>query len=185
MNTENDITVREAALEDAAAIWRALDSHREYLSVWLPFVPRMKGVRDEEKFLASVLAEPRERRNTVYVIERAGELCGLAGFVNADPDNRGIEIGYWLLPEYGGRGIMTRCVRRLCLEAVAERNVHRIQIRCAVGNERSNAIPRRLGFTLEGTLRQAQLLSSGEFADLNVYGILAPEVGSWSGGTAL
>lgn len=177
--------MREAALEDAAAVWRAVDSHREYLSVWLPFVPRLKEPRDEERFLASVLAVPRERRNTVYVVESAGELCGLVGFANADPENRAVEIGYWLLPEYGRKGIMTRCVRMLCLKAVRERNVNRIQIRCAVGNDRSNAVPRRLGFTLEGTLRQAELLSSGKFADLNVYGVLAPEVERWNGGPLL
>jgi ribosomal-protein-serine acetyltransferase len=43
-----------------------------------------------------------------------------------------------------------------------------------VGNEPSQAIPRRLGFVMEGTLRHAQRLVDGH-SDLRVFGLLAQE----------
>ncbi len=46
-----------------------------------------------------------------------------------------------------------------CQWAFFEKDFNRIQIRCAVGNQPSNAIPQRLGFTLEGTERDGELLS--------------------------
>ncbi len=171
-----DYTIREALLEDASVIWQAVDSHRDYLVLWLPFVDRLTCEGDEEAFLAEVLSVPYEERNLVYVIEKGEEFCGLVGFVATDTDNRRTEIGYWLLPEYQGQGVMTRCVRYLCLWSVEARSINRVQIRCAVGNHSSNAIPQRLGFQLEGTEREGELLASGKYADINVYSLLKEEI---------
>ena len=58
--------------------------------------------------------------------------------------------------------------------AFGELGLNRVQIRCARDNARSCAIPRRLGFTEEGALRQAEWLID-HFEDQVVYGILAEE----------
>lgn len=175
----SDFYIREAGPDDAAIIWQTIHDNREYLKTWLSFVVALNDVKDEEAFLSSVLAEPYEERNIVFVIGHGTELCGLVGFVNTDVVNHRTEIGYWLIPEYQGRGVMTACVRHLCRWAVEERGMNRIQIRCAVGNQPSNAIPQRLGFHLDGTEREGELLSSGEYADLRVYSILKREVEGW------
>lgn len=174
-----DFFIREATLDDAAIIWQTIYDNRHYLRTWLAFVDQLKDVGDEEDFLRSQLLMPYDERNIVFVIGQGHELCGLVGFVTTDNINHRTEIGYWLIPEYQGRGVMTRCVRHLCQWAVSERDMNRIQIRCAVGNHPSNAIPRRLGFTLEGTEREGERLASGEYVDTNVYSILRREVIKW------
>ena len=58
--------------------------------------------------------------------------------------------------------------------------MNRIQIRCAVGNIPSNAVLKRLGFTLEGTEREGELLTSGEYVNVNVYSILKKEIEQWN-----
>lgn len=174
-----DFFIREATLDDAAIIWQTIYDNREYLRTWLPFVDGLKDVADEEEFLKTQLAAPYEERNIVFVIGQGNELCGLVGFVTTDNVNHRTEIGYWLIPGYQGRGVMTRCVRHLCRWAVRERGMNRIQIRCAAGNHPSNAIPRRLGFTLEGTEREGELLADGKYTDIRVYSILKAEVEAW------
>lgn len=74
---------------------------------------------------------------------------------------------------------MTACVKQLCRWAADQRAMNRIQIKCAVGNLPSNAIPLRLGFQLEGTEREGELLASGHYADINVYSILKKEILTW------
>lgn len=175
----NGITMREVTFEDAGKIYEAIDAHREYLQVWLPFTVGLKSVNDEEEFLNSVLSVPYETRDLVYLIEEGDRVCGLVGFCFSDRNNHRTEIGYWLLPEYQHRGIMTECVRRLCRQAFNSGEVNRIQIRCAAANAPSNAVARRLGFVLEGTEREGQLLASGIYTDIRVYSLLKSEIRNW------
>lgn len=173
-------TIRQATYEDAGPIFEAIDKNREDLRVWLPFVDGLKSVANEQEFLHSALSVPYEQRDLVHILEQGSTVCGLAGFHFSDAANHRTEIGYWLLPDHRGKGIVTQAVRFLCQWAVRERGINRIQIRCAVGNHPSNSIPQRLGFTFEGTEREGELLSSGEYVDINVYSILKKEIEQWN-----
>lgn len=175
---EYSFYLREARLNDAKTIYEAIDSHREYLEAWLPFVTDLTE-EGEKDFLKSTLAVEWEERDIVFMIEQEDAFCGLIGFKGTDKVNNRTEIGYWLLPEFQGKGIMTNAVKYLCRWAIEERGMKRIQIKCATDNQLSDAIPQRLDFTLEGIERCGELLSTGEYADLNVYSILKEEIGAW------
>jgi ribosomal-protein-serine acetyltransferase len=58
--------------------------------------------------------------------------------------------------------------------AFYEYQLNRVQIRCAVGNKKSNAIIERLGFIKEGNTRQAEFLYD-HYVDLFVYGMTADD----------
>lgn len=169
-------TIREVYYDDATPIFEAIDKNRDDLRIWLPFIDGIKSAADEQSFLESFLKVPYEERDPVFLIEKGKEICGLIGFHFSDRNNHRTEIGYWLLPEYRGKGLITQAVRYLCEWAFVEKGFNRIQIRCAVGNLPSNAIPQRLGFTLEGTERDGELLSSGEYTDIHVYSLLRKEL---------
>ena len=64
---------------------------------------------------------------------------------------------------------MTSAVQALCRLAFEEMGMERIEIRCALGNYRSNRIPQRLGFALDRVEVRGEQLFDGEFVDLNVY----------------
>ena len=107
--------------------------------------------------------------NPVFTIRSGDAFAGLIGFKSADSTTRTIEIGYWLRSEFQGRGIMTSAVQALCRLAFEEMGMERIEIRCALGNYRSNRIPQRLGFALDRVEVRGERLADGEFVDLNVY----------------
>ena len=69
---------------------------------------------------------------------------------------------------------MTRAVAALIEHAVSACDLNRIEIRAAVGNARSRAIPQRLGFQEEGTLREAERVG-GAYLDIVVYSLLRSE----------
>lgn len=175
----SNYTIREATYEDATAIYEAIDRNRDDLRTWLPFVDTLTSVADEQSFLASVLQVPYKQREPAFILEKGTEVCGLCGFHFSDFANYRTEIGYWLLPSHRGQGVVSEAVRDLCHWAIRAREIHRIQIRCAVENHSSNAIPRRLGFTLEGTERDGERLVSGLYTDIRVYSILRHEIEAW------
>ena len=106
--------LQEITLDDVASIFTAIDSYRDDLSEWLPFVPKMKSLEDEFGFINQVLSTDYESRSLIFKIERDNRFCGLIGFPVVDTENRRVEIGYWLIPPFRGKGIMITDVRYLC-----------------------------------------------------------------------
>jgi RimJ/RimL family protein N-acetyltransferase len=83
------------------------------------------------------------------------------------------EIGYWLLHGARGRGIATRTARFLA-EHGFSLGLERIEARVFVGNEPSERVLERAGFTREGVLRSLPRRWGGR-ADMVVYSLLPGE----------
>ena len=83
------------------------------------------------------------------------------------------EVGVLIASVARGRGIVTRAVAAMLDWAFTERGVHRVEWKCAPGNEPSRRMAQRLGFTHEGTLREAFPVRD-ERQDLEVWALLAP-----------
>lgn len=88
--------------------------------------------------------------------------------------NRKVEIGYWIAAEFSGQGLVTSACRALIQHAFEEWCLHRVEIHCATTNKKSCRVAERLGFQLEGVLREAQIVGA-RCLDLNAYGLLASE----------
>lgn len=104
-----------------------------------------------------------------FTIRKQDKFIGLIGFKDTDRTNKKTEIGYWLSEKYQKQGIITRSVEKLCDFAFNELGLNRVQIRCAVDNQRSKNIPQRLGFKFEGVERDGELLTGNIFTDLEIY----------------
>lgn len=161
--------------EDAAEIFHTINTQRSYLGPWLPFVALTQELSDTQAFVASVVDAPEESREPIFVIRYQGQFAGIVGFLNTDRQNRKTEIGYWLSEPFQKKGLMSRSVKALLQWAFVTMELNRVQIRCATGNTPSLNVPRRLGFHFEGIERAGELLSSGKYADLEVYSMLRDE----------
>ena len=158
--------LRRLRTEDAPDIFASIDTQRRHLGRWLPFVADTHRIEQTRQVVAGMLADTA---NPVFTLRSGNAFAGLIGFKSADSTTRTIEIGYWLRSEFQGRGIMTSAVQALCRLAFEEIGMERIEIRCALGNYRSNRIPQRLGFALDRVEVRGERLADGEFVDLNVY----------------
>ena len=158
----------------AETIFNCIDSNREFLRKWLPFVDHTQRVRDTEMFIRSIIDKPYGERDDVFMIWYKNEFAGLIGFKDTDFLNYKTEIGYWLAEKMTGKGIALRSAKKLVNIAFRNMNMNRVQIRCGIGNNRSSAIPRKLGFSLEGIERDGER-HSGKYIDLEVYSLLKKE----------
>jgi ribosomal-protein-serine acetyltransferase len=167
-------TLRE---EDAAELFLLVDANREHLRRWLPWVDSSITVEDSLAFIRRDAGNDLAGKGFSLAVEVRGRIVGVAGFNRIDAVDRKAEIGYWLSRDAQGRGTMTMCCRALVGLAFGALDLNRVEIHVATGNDRSRAIPVRLGFSLEGVIREAAL-RSGVFEDHAVYGLLRRE---WRG----
>lgn len=158
----------------AEEVFALVDRNRAYLRQWMPWVAPSYSIEDARGFLKRSIE--RFARDGFFQagVRYQGKLAGVIGFHEPNEMNKHISLGYWLSEDMQGRGLMTRACRAMVNYAINERGMNRVEIRCAPGNVRSRAIPRRLGFVEEGVIRQDQLLYD-TYDDSVVYGMLASE----------
>lgn len=172
---EPQLNLTRITSDDTPIIFNTINSEREHLSKWLPFVEHTKEISDTQNFVDSILSLPEENGIHTFRINKDGQFAGLIGLKETDIDNKKTEIGYWLSEKFQGQGIMTKAVDALCGYAFYTLNLNRIQIKCGVENLPSKNIPKRLGFQLEGIERQGELLTGGIYTDLEIYSLLSQE----------
>ena len=80
------------------------------------------------------------------------------------------EFGYWITEQKEGKGIIMRCISALMDYAIDDMEIERFVIGCALNNQRSRAVAERLGYRLQATIPNGEVV--GEFIyDRVVYGM--------------
>lgn len=164
----------------APTLFALVNCQREYLREWLQWTDSTRTEDDILAFIRRSLEQFASNGGLTAGIWELGQLAGVIGTHAIDWINRKAEVGYWLGREYRGRGIVTEACRAMVKHLLVELELNRVEIHCAAGNGRSIAVPKRLGFTHEGTRRQAHLLN-GRYVDLEVYSLLRSDLSAASG----
>lgn len=171
--------MRLLAEADAEELHALIVANREHLARWMPWAgaQTLAGTRS---FLAGASARLARGDGYDAAILANGSIVGVAGFHYVSWTHRATSLGYWLAASEQGRGTMTAAVAALLRQSFAHWALHRVEIRAALGNARSRAVPLRLGFRQEGVLREVELLREG-YVDHAVYALLEHE---WRGRAA-
>ncbi|MGE7839412.1 GNAT family N-acetyltransferase [Lysinibacillus sp. NPDC093712] len=170
----HELSLRTVTLDDAEAVFALTDNSREYLREWLPWLDFTKELSDTKSYIEGCIAGYEAKSSMSLAIIFRGKIVGIAGFNTINYTNKIAAIGYWLGKDAQGHGIMTKTVQALLQYAFDELQLNKVEIRAAVGNSKSRAIPERLNLTTEGTIRAAEWLYD-HYVDHVVYGMLASE----------
>lgn len=169
---DEEIELQLFQLNDCKRLYNLVNENRNHLRDWLPWVDDMSSHYQYETIIPMWLKQFADNNGFNTGILFQGELVGAIGLHYIDWRNRHTSIGYYLAKNAEGHGIMTRSVQALLNYAFNDLSLNRVEIRCGEGNLKSRAIPERLGFTMEGKIRDGELLYN-KFHDLIVYGMLA------------
>jgi ribosomal-protein-serine acetyltransferase len=168
-----DVHLRLLEDSDAPELQSVVEANRGYLARWLPWAAA-QTLEESEAFIRRTREQVLRNDGFQLAIVGDGGIEGVVGFHSVDWGNRSTMIGYWLAESAQRRGTMTAAVRNLTEHAFTVWELNRVEIQAAAGNERSRAIPERLGFREEGTLRQAERVGD-RFLDSVVYSMLAAD----------
>ncbi|MBH0155215.1 GNAT family N-acetyltransferase [Fictibacillus sp. 5RED26] len=171
--TTDRLLIRMPKPGDGKAMFEAINASLDELKPWLPFAHFEQTEEDVEvnireahlKFLS------REDLRLLVFLKENGNLVASSGLHRINWDIPKFEIGYWIDTRYAGKGYMTEAVQGITEFAANELKARRIEIRCDTQNDKSAAIPERLGFTLEGILRNdaLEIGSTTKLRDTSVY----------------
>ena len=171
---DDDTMLRIYEERHAQEVAEMVDQNRAYLRKWLPWVDNSRTVEDSRAFIRGSLQQFAQNEGLQLGIWYRGKLAGGIGYHFIDWVDRKVEIGYWLGESFQGKGLVTKACRTLITYAFTELGLNKVEIHCATENIRSCAIPKRLGFTQEGILREAQWLYD-HYVNMVIYGLLVRE----------
>ncbi|MBN1119647.1 MAG: GNAT family N-acetyltransferase [Anaerolineae bacterium] len=163
---------------DGAEINKAVLESLDDLRAWLPWVQveQTVAVAEEAVRQAVVNFYTRESMRLSLYRKSDGLLVGSSGLHNIDWTVPRFEIGYWVRNSMQGQGYITEAVTGITNFAFDTLNAERIEIRCDALNERSAAVARRVGYTLEACLcRQSRSADGNSLRDTLLFAMIRSE----------
>lgn len=158
----------------AARIFQTVEVERDHLGRWLPWVHATQGMPDTVKFLQNA-REMFLRGDGVHgAIWHDDQFVGMMALRITSRADRTGHVGYWLSSRAQGKGIVSRLLGCFVAYCFADWKLHRLELHCAVDNERSCRVAERIGFQCEGVLREARLVN-GQFLDMKLFSLLQHE----------
>ena len=172
LRVDDNIVLRLLTEDHSERLYMLIEANRTCLQRWLPWVEDTQTLAATRRFV--------QAGYKLYVNEgglQAGiwfchQLAGVISLNHINHIQKQTEIGYWLGMDFQGQGIMTRACRTLTGYVFDEMEMQHVEIRCAVNNLKSRAIPERLGYEVEGTSAQLDW-SSDHYIQTVVYGMWA------------
>ncbi len=167
------VLLRPYQAGDGQALWEAVNESREHILPWMPWGDQHGTPADSEALVRKWQAKWILREDLALGVwdRETGRYLGGSGLHRINWEVPSFEIGYWLRHTAVGNGYMTEAAWRLCRFAFDDLAANRVFIRCGASNHRSAAIPRRLGFVPEGTIRNDQRDTTGVLHDTLVFGM--------------
>lgn len=170
------LVVRCYQPSDAQLLAESVMENVEHLKSWMPWAHN-----EPEPFEEKVKRVKRFRgmfdlnQDYVYGIFNPEETKQLGGTgLHTRLGANELEIGYWIHKDFVNKGLVTESTAALVRVAFEIIHIHRVEIHCDPGNQASASIPRKLGFTHEGTLR-AKTPFLDRWSDSMIWGLLETE----------
>jgi len=164
------ILLRAIELKNANDLFLIIEESREHLERWLPWVQYVHSISDERHIVEQWIYEMQIRAAIHLCVLFENKISGVISTHQIDWMNQRASIGYWIRKDMTGKNLATAATAVLMNYLFEKLRLHRIYIQAATENEASNKVIRKLGFKLEGILRENERVND-RFLDHNIYGM--------------
>lgn len=163
--------------QDAPLLSAAIEASAAHLQEWMPWAKNEPiGLDERVALLRRFRADFDRDEGYIYGIFNRDESAVLGGTgLHKRDEGNCLEIGYWIHVGQIGRGLATEISAALTKAAFALHGVEWVEIRCDPNNVRSSAVPRKLGYTHEATLRARRVTPQGKVEGTMIWSLFADE----------
>jgi RimJ/RimL family protein N-acetyltransferase len=166
---------------DAPLLKDAVDSSLDHLRPWMPWAQAPISLDEQVALLRDMRAKFDLGQEAIYGVfsPDGSEVVGGAG-LHPRVAPGGLEIGYWIRASRTGAGLATEAAAVLTHVAIEVCGVDRVEIHVDPENSASLAVPRKLGYREEATLRRRLVPAdpAGQARDAVIFSLLAEELPS-------
>lgn len=165
----NRLLLRQFTNDDLENVFKGL-SHPDVIKHYGVSYSTLEETKQQMKFF--VVLETN-KTGTWWAICSADNkiFYGGCGLNNINIQHKKGEIGYWLLPEFWGKGIIAKAATLICEYGFTHFDLHRIEAVVETGNDNSKKIMEKLGFEYEGTMKECEI-KNGRYLSLHMYALL-------------
>ncbi|MBN9389443.1 MAG: GNAT family N-acetyltransferase [Chloroflexi bacterium] len=141
-------------------------------------IPRPDSLVEMQAFIQGALGQQLAGLRIPFAIidKVSGKAAGTTSYLDIQPQNRGLEIGWtWLGKAYWRSAINTECKYLLLSHAFDAQGAIRVQLKTDSRNWRSQNAIERIGAKKEGVLRKHVIYPSGYIRDSVYFSIIDTE----------
>ena len=162
------LALKPFVLEDAKALSSLIEKNRAHLRQRLPWLDQSTTENDSVTFIMQCIQNAQTKNALSFAIWLKHILIGTISFHFINADTKECALGYWIDSNWEGKGIMSAATKTMIQYAFDGLSMETIIIRCGIENDKSRAIPKRLGFIECDRLINAENLY-GQYHDLIIY----------------
>lgn len=143
--SSDQVELRRWRMSDLDALERAIYESLDHLLPWMPWAAN-PGRQQTSDFLARRQSEWETGQAFGYAITSDAAVIGSCDLMRRIGEG-GFDIGYWLHPDWTGRGMATMATAALVHQGLQLTGIDRVEIHHDAANPAGGAVARRLGFT--------------------------------------
>lgn len=141
----------------------------------MKYIPRPLVKNNDEALAHITMIDDKVNDNTginwAITLKDNPKLLGIIGYYRLQPENYRAEIGYMLLPEFHGKGIISEAVMRLIRYGFQDLKLHSIEAVIDPENIASEKVLQKCSFVKEAHFKESDFWD-GQFRDKVIYSLL-------------
>ncbi|MDG2431793.1 GNAT family protein [Flavobacterium sp.] len=160
------LLLRQFVASDIENVFKGL-SHPDIIQYYGVSYQTMEATKEQMDFFADLEKEETGIWWAICSLDNQ-IFYGAGGLNNLNKEHKKAEIGFWLLPDFWGQGIMNQAMPLLCDYGFDKLGLHRIEGIVETKNTNCKKAMAKLNFNLEGTMRECEI-KNGKFISLDIY----------------
>ncbi|MBP6005289.1 GNAT family N-acetyltransferase [Candidatus Saccharibacteria bacterium] len=145
---DTQLQLRALNPDDSPALFALIDTNREYLARFLPWVEDTLSINDSLGFINKSFENYANNIEYNFGIFYQDRLVGMISIRTANHLGAPLEIGYWIAEAYSGKGITTQATDAITKYGFDQLGLSQISIFAQIDNPASNKIAKKIDYQL-------------------------------------
>ena len=168
----NRLLIRQFVESDIDNVFKGL-SHPDIIKHYGVSFDSLESTKEQMKWFADHEKEGTGMWFAVCSLDNKN-FYGAGGLNDLSKEHKKAEIGFWLLTDFWGKGIMTEAMPLICDYGFDKLGLHRIEGFVESDNTNCKNAMAKLDFQHEGTMKDCEI-KNGKFISLDIYAKIKTE----------